>query len=266
MRLINVMTMQMERYDYGIPVYTILSHTWNVTEEIDLATFQRGVGVRERFSGWKKVQRCCEQTRNDGYRYTWIDTCCIDNTNLVELSEAINSMYRWYKNAAVCYAYLVDVDHSLRLRGGTDCIDRIAKRDDWHLRNSRWFTRGWTLQELLAPSYVVFYGKDWVPLGTRESLLDVIHQVTQIQPEYLSSPDAIRQATVATIFSWAARRQTQRPEDHVYSLLGLLNIHMPLIYGEGHHAFQRLQLELLQKRDDDTLFLFHEHKFAESGW
>jgi hypothetical protein len=136
--------------------------------------------------GYDKIKRCCEVALSDGFKYAWIDTCCIDKTSSSELSEAINSMYRWYKTAAVCYVILSDVPSD----------------EDYHLqssafRTSRWFTRGWTLQELIAPACVVFYGIDWKEIGTKASLRDLISEITQIHIGILSGDKRLNSFSIA---------------------------------------------------------------------
>jgi hypothetical protein len=167
-------------------------------------------------------------------------SCCIDKTSSAELSEAINSMFRWYKNAAVCYVYLSDVSRS------DDLTPSMSK--------SRWFTRGWTLQELLAPSVIVFYSAEWQHLGTKSQLSRLLLTITFIEEEYLRGKD-LQLASVAKRMSWSSRRNTSRIEDIAYCLLGIFDIHMPLIYGEGKKAFQRLQGEILKATPHDhTLY------------
>jgi hypothetical protein len=171
----------------------------------------------------------------DGWQYAWIDSCCIDKTSSAQLSESINSMYQWYKYAQVCYAYLADV------RSGEKVKDE--------LRKSNWFKRGWTLQELLAPPRVVFFGHDWVDIGTRKNLEDLISDVTGIH-NFLE----FETACVAQKMSWAVGRRATRVEDIAYCLVGLFDVNMPPLYGEGEKAFMRLQLEILKISDDESIF------------
>jgi hypothetical protein len=196
-------------------------------------------------AGFQKVRRCCEQAIQDGFEWAWVDTCCIDKRSSAELTEAINSMWKYYWQAAICYAYLSDVPESASMDK-----DSILER----FKRSRWFTRGWTLQELLAPAVVEFYDSSWTILGTKSSLLDIIAIVTRIDELSLRTRTKIKKASVAQKFSWAANRETSREEDMAYCLLGLLNVHMPLLYGEGKRAFQRLQLELMTQSNEHTLF------------
>lgn len=193
--------------------------------------------------GWAKIERCCAQAAKDDWRYVWIDSCCIDKSSSAELSEAINSMFQWYRQAEVCFTYLSDVP------SGGDWKTHMAEGSDF--RASKWFTRGWTLQELLAPSEVIFFDKDWVDIGSRSAFASLITEVTGI----LDVDDYnIDKLCIATVFSWASKRETTRIEDRAYSLMGLFNVHMPLLYGEGNQAFMRLQMELLKVTDDETIF------------
>jgi hypothetical protein len=222
-------------FDENTPYYAILSHTWGPEE----VSFQDIQGPHERIfnkAGYKKIKECCAKALEAGFKYAWIDTCCIDKTNSVELSEAINSMFRWYQNSATCYAYLADVMPKDSPFGG-----------------SRWFKRGWTLQELIAPNDVLFFDRYWNEIGSRESLRGDIERVTGVpQPVLISG--SLHGHCIAEIMSWAGRRETTRLEDRAYSLLGLFGVSMPLIYGEGKQAFQRLQLEIMKSSTDHSLF------------
>lgn len=192
-----------------------------------------------------KVREACRVAREHGYRYIWIDSCCIDKTSSSELSEAINSMHRWYRDASVCYAFLADVPSAPRseIRSPGSAFHR-----------SRWFTRGWTLQELIAPRSLVFLSQSWAPLGTKESLLDIVETITGIDQDILRHHKSLDQASVARRMSWAARRRTTRVEDEAYCLLGLFGINMETLYGEGRHAFFRLQERILIQIPDQSIF------------
>ncbi|KAM0419079.1 hypothetical protein ACHAPT_012018 [Fusarium lateritium] len=238
MRLLHVDSGEIEEFiSDDIPPYAILSHTWG-KQEITLADWETMEEAKVRkMRGYAKIQYCRDQAKKDGLKWVWVDTCCIDKTSSAELSEAINSMFRWYKNAAVCYAYLSDVD---------DLTQSMPK--------SRWFTRGWTLQELLAPDLLVFYSAEWQHLGTKSQLSRLLVSITLIEEEYLLGKDP-QLASVAKRMSWASRRNTLRVEDMAYCLLGIFDINVPLIYGEGKKAFQRLQGEILRSAPyDHTLF------------
>ncbi|KAK0735239.1 heterokaryon incompatibility protein-domain-containing protein, partial [Lasiosphaeria miniovina] len=196
-------------------------------------------------AGYAKITYACEQAARDGHRYLWVDTCCIDRSNSAEVSEAINSMFTWYQRAAVCYAYLEDVSKDSR-EGYRTWKDGFAE--------SVWFTRGWTLQELLAPRNVVFYGKGWKLLGTKSALAKTIEKATKIDELTLLEPRLMHKASVARRMAWAAGRITTRTEDAAYSLLGIFSINMMPLYGEGENAFLRLQEEIIRRSDDHTIF------------
>lgn len=244
MRLIHIVhTTKIELCEFTekqTPDYAILSHTWNSFEISfsELSKLVAGPGPPMD----SKVTRCCELAASKGWNYVWIDTCCIDKTSSAELSEAINSMFRWYRSANVCYAYLIDVD--------------ISKLD-WKLqfRNSRWFKRGWTLQELLAPSNVHFYDCEWRKIGSKDTLYAEISDATRIEFEHLVNP---RIASTAQKMFWASERETTRSEDLSYCLLGLFDINMTPIYGEGSNAFVRLQQKIAKKIDDESLFAWND--------
>ncbi|KAK3320441.1 heterokaryon incompatibility protein-domain-containing protein [Cercophora scortea] len=225
------------------PPYAILSHMWG-KEEVSARDLARA--DVSQLAGFKKIKYCCEQALQDDLEYAWVDTCCIDKTSSAELSEAINSMFRWYLNAKVCYAYLEDID-SYDF-GSNAPIDSLGA--------SRWFTRGWTLQELLAPDNLVFYSSSWGRLGTKEKLIDALSHITKIRRYYLGPGvvNRLKSSCIAQKMSWAAERNTTRVEDMAYCLLGLFDINMPLLYGEGARAFTRLQEELLKQYHDHSIF------------
>ncbi|KAH7074681.1 heterokaryon incompatibility protein-domain-containing protein [Paraphoma chrysanthemicola] len=219
----------------GIPPYAILSHTWDDGEEVTFLDFTNGKGKNKK--GHKKIQFCGEQAERDGLRYFWVDTCCIDKSNSVELSEAINSMFRWYQGAVKCYVYLSDVSTEEYLPS-SDILRDIA------FKSSRWFTRGWTLQELLAPMHVEFFSVEGVLIGDKSLLKSQIHDITGIPIDVLQgrSPSSY---SFMERSKWAERRRTTRSEDMAYCMLGLFGICMPLLYGEGSkNAFRRLFAEV----------------------
>ena len=225
-----------EFFESATPKYAILSHRWEAGE----VTFKDLIdGTSKGKAGYGKIQFCGEQARRDGLQYFWVDTCCIDKSNAVELQEAINSMFRWYRDASKCYVYLRDVSWPC-----TDSADRSNEAWEWTFRKSEWFSRGWTLQELIAPASVDFFSKDGELLGNKTSLERNICEVTGIPASALRG-DPLSNFSVAERMSWAANRETHRQEDMAYSLLGLFGIHLPLIYGEGKkHAFRRLTKEI----------------------
>jgi Heterokaryon incompatibility protein (HET) len=192
--------------------------------------------------------------------------CCIDKTDLTELSESINSMFRWYKNAAICYAYLSDardddVPPERRVRFGSNVDDRRRYDPAFELEASekllsacRWFQRGWTLQELIAPPRIVFYSQNWYRLGPRPHLETLLSSITGINRLVIAHYDSLSAICIAERMSWAARRKTTRREDIAYCLLGIFDVNMPLLYGEGDRAFLRLQEEIMKVHGDQSLF------------
>jgi Heterokaryon incompatibility protein (HET) len=249
MRLLHTLTYDVKVFVNNVPLYAILSHTWG-DEEV---TFQDITVAYKRSSlkGWSKVANACCRAAADGWEYIWIDTCCIDKTNTTELGEAINSMFRWYKDAQICYAYLADVPPRYFVLSSECRVETPLVPWRWYFRSSRWFTRGWTLQELLAPGFLLFLDQQWGNIGAREEWADEIYRATGIGVKHLLD---FHQCCIAIKLSWAANRHTTREEDRAYSLLGLLGINMPLIYGEGKRAFIRLQYELISRYNDDTIF------------
>jgi hypothetical protein len=254
MRLLNTRTYELCEFLGDAPPYAILSHRW--LEEEVLFKDIRDARKRGSLKGWAKIENCCRQAAEDGWDYVWIDTCCINKSDSSELSEAINSMFRWYENAQVCYAFLDDVPSRYPSFDG-DSHDAYGRPWpwNWYFRSSQWFTRGWTLQELLAPCCLLFLSSDWKHIGSRESLADEISRITGIKEDQLLD---FRACSAATKLSWAAKRQTTRPEDRAYSLFGLLGINLPLLYGEGNRAFARLQTELIRQSADETVLLWGE--------
>jgi hypothetical protein len=233
----------------NIPPYAILSHTWgDDDQEATLRDLAEGSGNTK--AGYRKIQFCAGQAARDGLQHFWVDTCCIDKSNNTELSEAINSMFRWYRNAAKCYVYLSDVSTN-------DHDQNNLSFQSWEtaFRKSRWFTRGWTLQELIAPPSVEFFSLEGKRLGDKESLERQVHEVTGLAVRALQG-SALFEFSVAERMSWAEKRETKREEDKAYSLLGIFDIHMPLIYGEGmKNAFRRLREEIDKCSSIDRLRL-----------
>ena len=245
MRLLNTNTLQLfEFFDSSVPEYAILSHTWR-EEEVSYQEWmtQATNEALRRKKGYWKISKFCQLCREQGYAWTWIDTCCIDKSSSAELSEAINSMYQWYKDARLCYVYLVDVP----------ALDDIESEGS-KFSQSRWFSRGWTLQELIAPESVHFYSKDWVKLGERVGISRVLEKITGIEYRLLLRPVTIHDYSIARKMSWASKRTTSRKEDMAYCLLGIFDVNMPLLYGEGDKAFLRLQEEIIKVSTDHTLF------------
>jgi hypothetical protein len=226
----------------GIPPYVIFPHTWGANE----VSFQdmQNISAAMQKDGFKKIDYCCKQAVIDGFEWFWIDTCCIDKTSSADLSEAINSMFKWHTQSMICYAYLSDVPVS------HDHILDLDESDMDAIRSSRWFTRGWTLQELLAPSTVRFFSSDWTYVGSKDQLAPLINEITCIHSK------SILEETVHERMYWASRRETTREEDMAYCLLGLFDINLPLLYGEGNKAFDRLQEEIIKQFDDHSIFLW----------
>jgi hypothetical protein len=221
-----------------IPRYAILSHTWGANhEEVTLADLEKDTGTTK--AGYRKLQFCADQATKDGLRYFWVDTCCIDKSSSAELTEAINSMFAWYRDAARCYVYLSDVSTS-------SLTSSTPAQQHWNraFQQSRWFTRGWTLQELVAPVSVEFFSAEGERLGNKYSLVQELRGVTGISVEALQG-SPLDELSVDERMSWVGQRKTKREEDAAYSLLGIFDVHMPLIYGEGRRkAFARLRKEI----------------------
>ncbi|KAF5236263.1 hypothetical protein FAUST_6611 [Fusarium austroamericanum] len=271
MQLINVLTFGLEEFHKNIPEYAILSHTWgNAKDEVSFQEINNPSPEVRLKKGFRKIELCVQQAQLDGLMYCWVDTCCIDKSSSAELSEAINSMFTWYRNSAVCYIYLDDVEG-------------MAPESLSAFRRSRWFTRGWTLQELVAPQTRRFFDMHWSCIGEMSRTLnnkyrvngffrvgteaDEIANLSSTTTKFSSwvaeitgIPDRVfyagdlKSISAATKMSWAAKRETTRIEDQAYCLLGLFDVNMPLLYGEGRDAFIRLQEEILKKAPDHTLF------------
>ncbi|KAJ2966180.1 hypothetical protein NQ176_g10268 [Zarea fungicola] len=243
MRLINVSSLDIEEFHgHQIPKYAILSHTWG-EEEVTLQDWNR----RHEFplfskSGYRKITSACQLASASNYTHIWVDTNCIDKTSSAELSEAINSMFAWYRDAQICYAYLDDV--TVRPEYPSSLL----------FKSARWFTRGWTLQELLAPVDVLFYDRDWTYIKSRKSAAGALSAATSIPISVLLRRDNVFTASAAQRMSWLAKRQTTRLEDMAYCMFGIFNVNIPLLYGEGDKAFARLQEEIIRSFHDHTIF------------
>ncbi|RPD53070.1 HET-domain-containing protein, partial [Lentinus tigrinus ALCF2SS1-6] len=233
------------------PGYAALSHVWDEEEQ----SFQHLQALRAdcALSGHNprdlvsdKIRRCCELARQQGYAWLWTDTCCIDKSSSAELSEAINSMFRYYSLADACYVYLKDVP--------TEGAFEPDFTGSTPFRDSRWHRRGWTLQELLAPSVVFFLSASWESLGSKFDLATQLEEATGIPQSVLRLQTKLADISIAQRMSWAAFRQTTRPEDEAYCLMGIFDVNMPTLYGEGRRAFQRLQEEIMKRSTDTTLF------------
>jgi hypothetical protein len=241
MRLLNTRTLELAEFiGDQLPDYVILSHTWGVDE----ASYQdvQAKNCQDR-KGWSKVLGACKQARTDGFKWIWCDMICIDKSSSAELQESINSMFKWYQKSMICYAYLVDVPDLAN--GWRNAFMR-----------SRWWTRGWTLQELIAPKRVEFYTAQWMSIGSKRQRHEEITNHTHI-PILSLMTTSLHSFSAAERLSWMANRTTTREEDMTYALLGIFGVHMPLLYGEGGpNAFLRLQVDILKKTDDLTILLF----------
>lgn len=252
MRLINTTTLAIEIFfDGHAPRYAILSHRW-LDDEVSLQEMQDGTAVDR--PGHAKIVQTCALAARDGLGYAWVDTCCIDKSSSAELSVAINSMYRWYREAAMCYAFLSDVeDDNVEVDAGAVAF-----------ANSAWFLRGWTLQELLAPAKVEFYNVSWRKIGTKATLGTAIVAKTGIDMDALNGMN-LAVFSIARRMSWAAGRETTVPEDAAYCLFGLFSVNMPMLYGEGERAFIRLQEEIMKHSADHSLFAWSSKEPCARG-
>ncbi|TDZ33652.1 Vegetative incompatibility protein HET-E-1 [Colletotrichum spinosum] len=241
MRLLSTKNLTLHLFfDDAIPKYTILSHTWGKEEVTHQEMLNPTRAIQEK-AGYEKIRRCAEISYDEGYEYTWIDTCCIDKTSSAELSESINSMFAWYRKAAYCLVYLEDFhgDHFKDLTG-----------------DIRWFQRGWTVQELIAPVLVVFYSASWGVIEEAHLFTKKLEKLTSIDQSVLRKSSSIDEISIAKKMSWFANRTTTRVEDMAYSMLGIMGINMPLIYGEGEVAFRRLQEEIIRNSEDASILLW----------
>jgi hypothetical protein len=257
MHLINAATKKLECFQMGrsVPPYAILSHTWSARE----TTLQEFLAIENRswdstqtreLASYSKINGTCEQALRDGIAYIWIDTCCIDKTSSAELDMSINSMFRWYRQAKVCYAYLSDVLVNIQSLPQHGNILNTAEKD---IAESRWFTRGWTLQEFIAPSRLEFFSAAWIPLGEKSSMLPLLERVSGVHADALQGV-SLNRFSIAERMSWASKRITTAVEDIAYCLLGIFDVNMPLVYGEGEKAFVRLQEEIMKDSEDQSLF------------
>ncbi|PMD12217.1 HET-domain-containing protein [Hyaloscypha hepaticicola] len=214
-----------------VPKYAILSHRWLPEDEEPQFHHlhpRPATPETKRKAGYAKLEFCVSEATRDGFGYSWVDTVCINKSSSSELNEAIVSMFRWYGESAKCYAYLNDVAGKSNL-----C-------------SSKWFTRGWTLQELIAPKEVEFFSSDRQFIGTKSSLEREIKAVTGIPPEALRGR-RLSEFSVPDRISWVKNRETTRAEDQAYCMMGIFNVFMPIIYGEGNQAWNRLLEEVDKK-------------------
>lgn len=250
MWLVDTKTLQLKQVsDETVYPFAILSHTWETGEEVTFQEMQNLEAVKHK-NGYHKIKKTCRIAQRQ-FRYVWIDTCCIDKTSSAELSEAINSMFRYYQTATVCYVLLADFE-SLPHTQITE-KERLALLAT-RLRQCKWFTRGWTLQELIAPRKLEFFDNQWEFLGAKADLEALLYEITDIDESVLQNSSRLYTIPVARRMSWASRRQTTRVEDLAYCLLGIFNITMPLLYGEGSKAFLRLQQQIALENSDLSIF------------
>ncbi|KAJ1325477.1 FxSxx-COOH system tetratricopeptide repeat protein [Microdochium nivale] len=221
------------------PPYAILSHTWG-THEVIYTDIQTRPSEWKQKLGYKKIQFCADQAKRHGLQHFWVDTCCIDKSDGIELQTAINSMFKWYRGANRCYVFLSDVSCP-------STSNQLPEVGSWEaaFRGSRWFTRGWTLQELIAPQTVEFYSKEGVFLGDKRSLEAIIRDVTGIPAKALRNTP-LSYFTTSEREAWIRSRETTHEEDMAYSLLGMFDVHMPLIYGEGRERAQERLRRMVQ--------------------
>lgn len=244
----NQNNLELIQYLDAKPPYAVLSHTWGSSaDEVTYNDLLTGHATTKR--GYEKLSLCRDQARRDGLEHFWIDSVCINKHNAVELQEAINSMFRWYQEAAVCYVYMSDVlvseayNENPTPLNSTDWPPSLAEQ----FCQSRWFTRGWTLQELLAPSRSRFFSKEGIYLGDKSTLGPLIHRATGIQIQALQGRP-LSQFSVQTRLKWAANRKTTRQEDAAYSLASLFDIYMSQRYGEGKEAAMRRLRRKIKKQ------------------
>ena len=269
MRLIHVPTGELEEFlGSNIPRYAILSHTWG-DDEVSFRDYDTARLSRDHSAGMKKIEGCCALARKANIDYAWVDTCCIDKSSSAELSEAINSMYRWYGAAEICYTYMFDMYRETKAPAEDTASDWVDRHNALFTR-CKWFTRGWTLQELLAPAKVEFYDANWLYIGDKCSMAALISKRTGIDAARLANTGlGIHGASIAQRMSWAAHRKTTRIEDMAYCLLGILDVNMPLLYGEAEKAFQRLQHEIIRQPShgllDESIFAWKDDRYWTSG-
>lgn len=264
MRLVNVQKFLKGNKDFfelfedkARPPYAIVSHTWGHQEVL----FQHMRSARRKpeiqnLEGYLKIVNACKQASQDCYKYLWIDTICIDRTSSAELQEALNSMYQWYQDSEICYAHLSDLS--------SNCPQLRDERRDtgWFeaFKSCRWFYRGWTLQELLAPKKLIFYSTDWTWVAALRGVPDMVSEITHIPTGVLLHERPLQAFSIATRMSWASQRQTKKVEDVAYSLLGIFDVNMTMQYGERDKAFTRLQEELIKSSTDQSIFLWPKQR------
>ncbi|KAI1747211.1 heterokaryon incompatibility protein-domain-containing protein [Xylaria castorea] len=250
MRLLDTTSFELrngEQSSFRQEGYAILSHRWvglEITfDELKDHTAELRTGTRPLSSPQAdKICGACETARNQGIRWMWIDTFCINKNSATEESESINSMFKWYREARLCITYLADVRRDTGLSITSTKIFKRTYNDE----PSEWSFRGWTLQELLAPQDMQFFDMNWTHMA----------RITGIKAQYLTGAEHFSEACIAAKMSWISHRTTTEEEDMAYSMVGIFGVTMTPQYGEGRGAFMRLQEILL------TTYLFDESLFA----
>ncbi|KAI6913803.1 hypothetical protein KC318_g3884 [Hortaea werneckii] len=295
------------------PPYAILSHTWEDDEVLfkDMDDLEKAKAK----SGWQKIEYICRQALEDGLQWAWVDTCCIDKSSSAELSEAINSMFKWHECSTVCYVYLCDVTMTAALRDDAPTVSEWLERADrrapvgptissfgrysietlWRFHvgdfrtviyeimfgikndhegytrpcneldislidtlgafsTAKWWSRGWTLQELLAPRNLVFMDQHWQQIARLSELVVTVSTISSVDVEVLLKTAPLKSRCIAERLSWASKRSTTREEDTAYALLGIFDANMPLLYGERSRAFERLQEVISQRSNDLSIY------------
>ncbi|KAK4958132.1 hypothetical protein LTR10_004557 [Elasticomyces elasticus] len=287
MRLLNTTTLEFEEFfDTQQVKYSILSHCWSQDPRKPEVSHQAYLSktYNKSGAGYQKIIRCCKLSRERGLGYTWVDTCCVDKTSSTELSETINSsasvldvagvwltqftVFRWYRESAECYVFMDDLgfetlpkvaELTAEGRWMQDLEPATVADVDAFVEN-RWFSRGWTLQELLAPRSVLFYNDDTHFLGSKQDLAPLIAHASGIHADVINGSESIFRASIAQRMSWASARRATRREDIAYCLLGIFEVNMPLLYGEGDKAFMRLQEAILRQSNDQSIFAWGLNK------
>ena len=238
--------------------YATMSHCWCTAglakeiqfEELNQATLETVRDLRNR-PGYRKIVESCSLTRKQGLEWLWMDTCCIMRESKTELSEAVNSMYQWYRNSEICFAYLHDVKFPFTTEPDAEMFPTSNGRP-------KWFSCSWTLQELLAPRVIHFFDQDWQRIGDKDELAPKLTEITGIPEDILTNglphPDDPCRPSAAQIMSWAADRKASTREDRAYALMGIFEVQVPTKYGEHEHAFRRLQVSIIKEYNDHSIF------------
>lgn len=263
MRLLNVYTLEFSEYSADVPKYAIASHRWKAGTEATIKEVRNKRNTEK--DGYVKVQSFASYVREHvcNVEWLWIDTCCVNQDSSQEVTEAVNSMFRWYSNAEVCLAYLADVSNA---------------EDEREFRRSEWFRRGWTLQELLAPQMVVFLSASWELIGHKggdgwtrsgkqvargRALEATVSTITGVPQHVLQNHARSMSLSTEERLSWIRGRKTTKEEDMSYSLLGIFNVTMPVIYGEGAEKARERLVEEIRKGSMSTRGRGHGHPSRE---